>query len=408
MKIFIALAATAHLKGDRVVVKFGNNQWYTGSVASIGKKITVLFDDGEKHAYELGDTSVKGITSKRKSKAAITNADAKLLYSAPVATPKARTPRAATPAKTAEPKVRTPKAAAKPVASTPEAPKANSFVGSVVKSTFGPIVVLSKKYGCKYAEFKWSKLDNSGTGWLKFPVDERDASHFVRFPFIRDATPKEMSGGRQKLSERYTRISNALQESRDKIKSQKIQPGDVVKVTYSSSVANEAVLEVNYRTGKVAIVRSSEGAASYYSKKRYLPIRLCEKIADGGGKFDPNNPIYAKYNIYIPQFYKSGNTVAPNRNKARHKLFGLSSNFNFSTYMPPDVVVALEKSIKAANEVGNASARTYANAMAQSAEEYGKNGLSLQISYMLLNLGSWKGEEARAAKKILNKWAKAN
>ena len=100
MKIFIALAATAPLKGDRVVVKFGTNQWYTGTVASVGKKITVLFDDGEKHAYELGDPSVKVIISKRKSKSVLTNADAKLLYSTPKPTASPRTPKAAAAAPT--------------------------------------------------------------------------------------------------------------------------------------------------------------------------------------------------------------------------------------------------------------------------------------------------------------------
>ena len=74
MKIFIALASASLLKGDRVAVKFGTNQWYTGTVASVGKKVTVLFDDGEKHAYELGDRSVKYITSKKKSKSALTTA----------------------------------------------------------------------------------------------------------------------------------------------------------------------------------------------------------------------------------------------------------------------------------------------------------------------------------------------
>lgn len=308
MKIFIALAATAPLKGDRVVVKFGNNQWYTGTVASIGKKITVLFDDGEKHAYELGDTSVKGITSKRKSKSVLTNADAKLLYSAAKPAPKV--------ASVTTPKARTPKASSTPKPSAkPEAPKAKAFIGSVVKSRFGPIVILSKKFGRKYAEYKWSKPDNSGTGWLKLPLGEDDAGHFIRFPFVRMATKDEMSGGQQKLQDRAAKKYESVREAQNKIDTQKIQPGDVVRVKYTNGLINEAVLEVNYGTGKVAIVRKSEGAAEHYTKRRFVPISICEKVADGGGKFDPENPIYKKYGIYIPQFYKDGNTVASRRGR---------------------------------------------------------------------------------------------
>jgi len=91
------------------------------------------------------------------------------------------------------------------------------------------------------------------------------------------------------------------------------------------------------------------------------------------------------------------------------KIFiSLASNFDFSAYMPPDVAEALKKAIKAAQESGNPAARTYANAMTRAADEHGSHGLAMQIAYLLSNLKSWKGDEARAVKKILTKWALAN
>lgn len=45
-------------------------------------------------------------------------------------------------------------------------------------------------------------------------------------------------------------------------------------------------------------------------------------------------------------------------------------------------------------------ARTYLEAIPQSIEEYGSNGLSVQLLYLLNNLSTWRGENARKAKEI--------
>ena len=52
----------------------------------------------------------------------------------------------------------------------------------------------------------------------------------------------------------------------------------------------------------------------------------------------------------------------------------------------------------------DASARTYAANFERSLDEYGIEGLKLQVLYFLINASRWQGERARFHKKILKKW----
>jgi len=69
-----------------------------------------------------------------------------------------------------------------------------------------------------------------------------------------------------------------------------------------------------------------------------------------------------------------------------------------------EVIDALRAAMTSAST--NTYAMTYAHAMTMSYDRYGIDGVKTQVMYMLNNMASWKGEEARNAKKILKKWYK--
>lgn len=71
-----------------------------------------------------------------------------------------------------------------------------------------------------------------------------------------------------------------------------------------------------------------------------------------------------------------------------------------------EVVEAILSAIRGANTTSNTSAKVYANHMLLSYTEYGLEGVASQVMYLLLNLKSWTGEEARQVKKLLNTWVK--
>lgn len=50
-------------------------------------------------------------------------------------------------------------------------------------------------------------------------------------------------------------------------------------------------------------------------------------------------------------------------------------------------------------------AMSYSAAMDRALEEYGLHGVKVQVLYLLTYGRKWQGEEAREAKKVLNKWA---
>lgn len=75
--------------------------------------------------------------------------------------------------------------------------------------------------------------------------------------------------------------------------------------------------------------------------------------------------------------------------------------------IPSDVIEALLKAVSEGLLSRDPSANAYARSMELSYDDYDLDGVKMQILYLLLYLKSWTGDEARAAKKLLNKWAKS-
>lgn len=71
----------------------------------------------------------------------------------------------------------------------------------------------------------------------------------------------------------------------------------------------------------------------------------------------------------------------------------------------PDILTKLEEAVKVGLSVKDASAQAYAGAMELSFDQYGIEGVKHQVMYLLLYLGKWSGDEARACKKVLKKWS---
>lgn len=67
----------------------------------------------------------------------------------------------------------------------------------------------------------------------------------------------------------------------------------------------------------------------------------------------------------------------------------------------------LKEAIRIAlREVKDPTGLTYLKAMGLAVEEYGQEGLSWQLAYALLNMGQWKGEEARMVKGVFRQTIK--
>lgn len=73
--------------------------------------------------------------------------------------------------------------------------------------------------------------------------------------------------------------------------------------------------------------------------------------------------------------------------------------------VPDDVVSAIETAIKGASNLKDPSARAYARSMGQAFDEYGVEGVKMQVLYLLGNLGKFQGDDAKQCKKVLKKWA---
>jgi membrane protease subunit (stomatin/prohibitin family) len=73
-----------------------------------------------------------------------------------------------------------------------------------------------------------------------------------------------------------------------------------------------------------------------------------------------------------------------------------------------EAIAAAKKHCEANPSKGYLSyALTYINAIPETMELYGVEGLKTQIIYILGNLQAWRGEEARTVKKLLNDYAKS-
>ena len=312
MLLQISLSAEEYAKGDRVAYKAKKDEWYAGTVSSVRAGLVgILFDDGLKASPSKPSSRtwrrLKGV---KKFKNAMTDAQVEAVTLVAEKAAKAKAPTKTQPKAKVEPVVK------KVSAAKPATPAVKTFIGSVVRSRFGDIAILSSRIGRKYEEFKWSTVSGKPlTGWIKLPMHMGNEYAFSKYPFVRPATKEEMAGGMQEVQKLGELKAQRKSDAFDKIQSQSIKPGDVVQVKYSDGTKSEAVLEVDYKAAKLAIVRQQSGAAAFYSKRRLIPVSICTKIADGGGKFDPHNPIYKENGIYIPNFYKEGNTVAPRRQK---------------------------------------------------------------------------------------------
>lgn len=94
--ISLSAGAAITMKGERVVVRMGKNDWLVGTVTRAGAKIYVAFDDGSSAVVEAPDFKhVKVLTAKnaaKKVKSPLTDEAAKMLF---VRSPTAKAPAAA-------------------------------------------------------------------------------------------------------------------------------------------------------------------------------------------------------------------------------------------------------------------------------------------------------------------------
>lgn len=127
MKLLIStlsLSAGDHgfTKGDRVVCKIAKDEWYIGTVKRAGAKIYVDFDDGADAVIEPADFKhVKLMTTAKKLKRSLTDAEAKALFAKAVAKPAPKTTPAPKAAKPVAPISKAPLPIKKPIALKPTA-----------------------------------------------------------------------------------------------------------------------------------------------------------------------------------------------------------------------------------------------------------------------------------------------
>lgn len=70
----------------------------------------------------------------------------------------------------------------------------------------------------------------------------------------------------------------------------------------------------------------------------------------------------------------------------------------------PNIVSAIKAMLENAKPAFRAG-WVYAKAVEKSFDQFGVPGIKMQIAYALLYFHSWRGAQARACKKELNKWA---
>lgn len=135
MKVLISVSAEEYAKGDRVAYKAKKDEWYAGTVSSVRAGLVgILFDDGVKASPSKPSSRTwRRLKGTRKYVKPMTDAQ---VEAATLATGGA-------------------KAKPAPIKALPVVKKAAKG-GAVVRSKYGDIVILSKKYGRKHAEYKWS------------------------------------------------------------------------------------------------------------------------------------------------------------------------------------------------------------------------------------------------------------
>lgn len=58
------------------------------------------------------------------------------------------------------------------------------------------------------------------------------------------------------------------------------------------------------------------------------------------------------------------------------------------------------------NNVKDKIAQNYLSVLDECVDEYGTYGLAVQLTYVMCNVSSWKGEQAKEVKAFVKKWAK--
>lgn len=103
----------------------------------------------------------------------------------------------------------------------------------------------------------------------------------------------------------------------------------------------------------------------------------------------------------------------PTDSESPIRLLYLTSD-GFEKLNAPKVIVvqvsselSLNEAIEIAKrECKNEYAQAYLNAIDLAVDEFGSEGLRVQLLYCLSNMSSWKGENARLVKAVFKKWSK--
>lgn len=73
--------------------------------------------------------------------------------------------------------------------------------------------------------------------------------------------------------------------------------------------------------------------------------------------------------------------------------------------LPTDVVDSVTSAFYAGELMRDGSARAYAAHFEQAFDEYGIDGLKMQVLYFVSNAREWQGDQAKIHKARLKKWA---
>lgn len=81
INVSVSTSAAAFGKGDRIIARIAKNEWHTGEVTRAGAKLGIKFDDGATATVGPEDLKdVKLLTTNKKSKKPLTDAEAKPLF----------------------------------------------------------------------------------------------------------------------------------------------------------------------------------------------------------------------------------------------------------------------------------------------------------------------------------------
>ena len=418
MKIQISLSAEEYAKGDRIAFKAKKDEWYAGTVSSVRAGLVgILFDDGvkaspskpssrtwrrlkgtRKYVKPLTDAQVEAITvveSKTKTKA-----EPKAKPAAKVAAPKAK----------AEPK-------AKPAAKVEKEPTFEERMAAMrarnwmyyqslePMSSVDPKGISEKQYNETDFLGRWFNTGRVGATsqaaivgfckdekgrqcalalthhktnpWLYWPLRVSDNEGIIRM-FATRQLGKKMSYSEFVAARKQLRDHGGARREKiadNKAKSQeaynKFQP------SYSDINKKEVLVKWDRGMPSWHILRDIKGDKSAIkgsrTKLRWLEMRYILNMRDA-----------TTYST------SSSQSLADKLNKAG---------------VAPDVVQGLLVAQENIAKYGDQAAKVYAKALETAFDRYEVEGVKTQVMYMLLGAAKWQGDEAKAVKKILKKWA---